>query len=115
MTDHARATAAWAATIIARAPGAPWYGTPAWHALPPRDPRRWAATAAAAQALRDLLEPDPASRDREVIRERLHAELLLARRAMRGASLDVAGAHDWVALAATPTHADLEARREGAA
>lgn len=45
----------WARTRInrlARGRQVPAYGSPAWHALPDRDPRRWAAALIAAEAHR---------------------------------------------------------------
>ena len=86
----------------------PIYGSREWWALEDDDPRRWASVIRAAACWRHESRLD-------VIDERMRAELervdqLVVER-VRAASHDVAGALDWTALAAEPTHDELARRR----
>ena len=89
----------------------PLYGSAAWWALDEDDPRRWASVVRAAACWRHESRL-------EVIDQRMQEELLrvdqLVLERVRAASHDVSGALDWNALAAEPTHAELEQRRGAA-
>ena len=96
------------ASVEATLGSLPLYASRAWYALEPTDPRRWASVIRAAACWRDSCRL-------ESIDERIQAELervdQLAVERVRAASHAVAGAADWNALAAEPTHADLAQRR----
>ena len=86
----------------------PLYDSAQWWALEADDPRRWAAVVRAAAAWRFEGRLDQ-------IEQRLQEELARVDRMvlerLRSASHDIAGALDWNALAAEPTHAELTQRR----
>jgi hypothetical protein len=86
----------------------PLYGTATWAALDDRDPRRWAAVLVAAEAWRIHRAPEQIALD---MRRALNEidNLVIAR--LKGASLDVAEAADWTAIAGNPSHAELRRRR----
>ncbi len=86
----------------------PLYGSPDWAALPARDPRRWAAVIAAAEAWRDHRSPERISIE---IRQALQDEDARLISRMKDAAVDVSSATDWTSHAARPTHAELERRR----
>ncbi|MDQ1626408.1 MAG: hypothetical protein QOI54_152 [Actinomycetota bacterium] len=86
----------------------PRYGSRQWEALQPGDQRRWAAVIVAAEAWRDHCSPERVAGD---LRQQMADEDAALYRRVREASWDVAGARDWAALAKSPTHAELVARR----
>ncbi len=84
------------------------YGSAAWHALDPMDPRWLAAIVRHAEAWREHV--DPVTIALEV------AEDMNQRRAeLRQASWAVSGAGDWCGVADRPTYTELRRRRRGAA
>jgi hypothetical protein len=83
----------------------PVYGSPEWEALPPADPRKFAAVVRAAECWRLDGEPD-------AVRRRLADDDLLVRARVRLASYDVADATDWTDAAGRPSWAELQRRRE---
>lgn len=86
----------------------PLYGGDEWHQLPASDPRRWAACIVAGEAWRDHRSPERVAV--ELRRELEEADLAVLAR-LKDASIDVAGATDWTAQAAAPTHEALQRRR----
>lgn len=87
----------------------PSYGSPEWDALPDQDPRRAAAVMIAAEAWRDHCSPAQVALD--LLAEMARVDEEVARR-VKEASWDVCGdGARWEALAASPTHAELQQRR----
>lgn len=86
----------------------PLYGSPDWAALPARDPRRWAAVIAAAEAWRDYRSPERISIETRRALQDEDARLISR---MKDAAVDVSSGTDWGSHAVRPTHAELERRR----
>lgn len=105
-------TPAWSARLIANGgPDVPEYGSDAWNALDDNDPRRVAATVAAAEAWRHANDP-------AVLADRLHLELAAGRHA---AALEAEAAAELARRAVAepvadragrPTLAELAVERE---
>ncbi len=83
------------------------YGTAAWHALDPLDPRWLAAIVRHAEAWREYVDP-------VTIALELAEDMNQRRAELRQASWAVSGAWDWCAVADRPTYAEVR-RRRGAA
>lgn len=101
----------WSARLLERGgPDVPAYGSEAWAALPDTDPRKVAATVAAAEAWRRSTHPD-------VVADRLTLELaaarfVAAREAEEAAALAFRAVSDGVvSRAGRPTFAELSAER----
>jgi len=86
----------------------PSYGSWAWSVLPDQDPRRAASVIVAAECWRDHRSPQRVAVD---LRLQLAEEDAAVWRRIRETSWDVSVAADWVALAASPTYAELRKRR----
>lgn len=100
-------TPAWSSRLIANGgPDVPEYGSPAWHELDDNDPRRVAATVAAAEAWRRANDPD-------VIADRLRLELAAARHVAEAEAAEAAAlasrniAEGVAARAGRPSYAQL--------
>lgn len=89
----------------------PRYGSPEWDALPEMDPRRAASVVLAAECWRDYCSPAQVALDLLGEMEQADTEL---RRRIREASWAVCSGADWVALSKSPTHSELQRRREEA-
>lgn len=90
----------------------PRYGSDEWNALPDQDPRRAAAVIVAAEAWRDHCSPAQVALD--LLGDLVEADRELMRR-VREASWDVVGTRNWLAVAQSPTYAELQQRRGEAA
>ncbi|MGO1054523.1 hypothetical protein [Crossiella sp. CA198] len=85
-------------------PRPPEYGSAEWHALSTEDPLKIAAVARAAESWRRFWLPDAVT----LRTEQFEAEI--ADR-LKQAAVAISTGADWVKLANTPSHAELQRRR----